>query len=169
MNPLEAEPSKFRIILRLLVAWFFAVFLSAPLLYLYKFKYVADPGYGIKPYCTTHNPDFIKMIQLDDGFIRKIIYHGRRYFSSMMDFYNVLTLLYQYLIPLTYLGFAYTRMSIKIWYNKAPSNSNNQKDVLLAKKRTVKIMVSIFVLFFICWLPWHVKCLLQLVWKDFSQ
>ena len=39
---------------------------------------------------------------------------------NTFDVYMIITLVYQYIIPLVYLIFAYTRMALKLWRNKIP-------------------------------------------------
>ena len=39
---------------------------------------------------------------------------------NTFDVYMIITLVYQYIIPLVYLIFAYTRMAVKLWRNKIP-------------------------------------------------
>ena len=45
---------------------------------------------------------------------------GDKFSMNTFDVYMIITLIYQYIIPLVYLVFAYTRMAMKLWRNKIP-------------------------------------------------
>ena len=45
---------------------------------------------------------------------------GDKFSMNTFDVYMIITLVYQYIIPLVYLIFAYTRMALKLWRNKIP-------------------------------------------------
>ncbi|WAQ95588.1 RYAR-like protein, partial [Mya arenaria] len=72
--------------------------------------------------------------------------------------YNVLLLLLQYFIPLAILVFAYGRIIRVLWIVKTPGEAVNDRDKRIAtsKKKIIKMMIVVVIIYAICWLPHHV-------------
>ena len=95
----------------------------------------------------------------------------------------------QYVIPFIYLILAYTRMSLKLWRSPIPGkdhkmkstplylislipgNSDEGRDINLIakKKKSIKMMTSVVVIFGICWLPFFIFKMVKIFWAPFEE
>ena len=105
----------------MLLIWIIAIILAGPFLYLFKFRYLPDRTHGIKPYCTTHSPTF-KILFEDNQLFQRIKHLGSKFFVNSRNFYIFVTMMYQFVIPLLYLTFAYARMSIAMSKTPVPGD-----------------------------------------------
>ena len=159
------RPSKRRTFIHVLIIWFFAILSALPNVFLYEFKFVRNTYYGIKPYCSTHNSMW-KLAKFRNNQFQGIISNlGSTYFRSYFDIYIFATLIYQYLAPLIILSFAYTLMSMKLSKNPTPGVGNECN----TKKKSIKMMIVIVIVFAITWLPYQVFCTLKVLWIDFNK
>uniref|UniRef100_A0A8D8QSE4 Neuropeptide Y receptor n=2 Tax=Cacopsylla melanoneura TaxID=428564 RepID=A0A8D8QSE4_9HEMI len=74
-------------------------------------------------------------------------YHGQIYTAFIFTF--------TFAIPLVGLGYTYSVISWKLWWTSAPGNADPCRDLhqLKAKVKVVKMLVTIVVMFAVCWLP----------------
>lgn len=77
--------------------------------------------------------------------------------------YSLTLLLLQYLIPLTVLIFTYTSIAVVVWGKQPPGEAENSRDVRMArsKRKMIKMMVTVVVVFTVCWLPFNVFIILK--------
>ncbi|XP_074647616.1 tachykinin-like peptides receptor 99D [Tubulanus polymorphus] len=77
--------------------------------------------------------------------------------SNKWDFgYTIFVIIVNYVIPMVVLGVAYTRIGMKLWGSKViGENSLGQGDNVRSKKRVVKMMITVVLLFAVCWMPQH--------------
>ncbi|XP_020627899.1 substance-K receptor-like [Orbicella faveolata] len=64
-----------------------------------------------------------------------------------------------YLVPLTVISVLYTLVARKLWLHKAPVDhdvSENQRVQEIPKKKVIRMLVIVVVVFAVCWLPLHV-------------
>ena len=127
ISPMHNHASMKRTRYSLIIVWIVSVIFAGPFLYLYKFRYLPDRTYGIKPYCTTHSPTF-KILTLfeDNQLFQRIKHLGSKLFVTSRNFYIFATMMYQFAIPLLYLSFAYARMSMAMTRNPVPGDFNLQ-------------------------------------------
>ena len=80
-------------------------------------------------------------------------------------------LVIQYAIPLTIISYAYTRMGIKLWLTSTPGNADNQRDerILINKKKFIKMLLLVVLLFGICWLPLHLYHSVAVIWPSINR
>ncbi|XP_041363794.1 prolactin-releasing peptide receptor-like [Gigantopelta aegis] len=75
---------------------------------------------------------------------------SRRIFTTFVLFIT-------YIIPLCILSVTYSIVSILLWKRTAPGNADQARDMqqLKAKRKVVKMLVIVVVMFGLCWLPLH--------------
>ncbi|RZF41430.1 hypothetical protein LSTR_LSTR000144 [Laodelphax striatellus] len=82
--------------------------------------------------------------------------------KEYQGFYTFLLLIMQYVVPFTVLVFTYTRIAVVVWGKRIPGEAENSRDVRMArsKKKMIKMMVTVVVVFTVCWLPLNIFLLL---------
>ncbi|XP_070533443.1 RYamide receptor-like [Ptychodera flava] len=62
-----------------------------------------------------------------------------------------------FVLPFLLLSFCYGRVARKLWTRNLPGNADPERDQEQAKnkRKTVRMLISVVVLFAICWLPMH--------------
>ncbi|KAG8287396.1 hypothetical protein J6590_039020 [Homalodisca vitripennis] len=73
--------------------------------------------------------------------------HGRMY--------TVFIFLFTFVIPLFGMALTYSSIAWKMWRRSSPGNADPDRDLvqLRAKRKVIKMLVTIVVLFSFCWLP----------------
>ena len=91
--------------------------------------------------------------------------------QTLFQTYMLVLLVIQYAIPLTIISYAYTRMGIKLWLTSTPGNADNQRDerILINKKKFIKMLLLVLLLFGICWLPWHLYHSVAVIWPSINR
>jgi len=151
VSPLNHYQSKKKTLYLLLLIWSLALLLASPMALFYKFIWISDKALGIKPYCTTFNPTFTLTFLMNDHNTETIYNEGTKYITTKFEIYVFIVSIYQYAAPLLYLTFAYSKMSYTL--SKDPILGPDQ--TIANKKRSIKMMISLVVVFAVCWLPWH--------------
>ncbi|XP_046670648.1 LOW QUALITY PROTEIN: RYamide receptor-like [Homalodisca vitripennis] len=79
--------------------------------------------------------------------------------------YSMSLLVLQYVIPLLVLIFTYSSIAVVVWGKRPPGEAENCRDQRMArsKRKMIKMMVVVVVVFTVCWLPLNV---LNLVWES---
>ncbi|XP_037920203.1 RYamide receptor-like isoform X2 [Hermetia illucens] len=83
--------------------------------------------------------------------------------SATQNYYYSLALLtLQFVIPLLVLVFTYTRIAVAVWGKRPPGEAENSRDQRMArsKRKMIKMMVTVVIVFTICWLPFNILVLL---------
>ncbi|KAJ0179877.1 hypothetical protein K1T71_004468 [Dendrolimus kikuchii] len=83
--------------------------------------------------------------------------------SHSLAIYRLLLYIFQYIIPLFVITFAYAHMAMKLWGARAPGNAQETRDAnhMRNKKKVIKMLVLVVALFALCWLPLQSYLLLQ--------
>ncbi|CAK1604236.1 unnamed protein product [Parnassius mnemosyne] len=83
--------------------------------------------------------------------------------SHSLTIYRLVLYIFQYVIPLCVISFAYVHMAMKLWGARAPGNAQEIRDAnqMKNKKRVIKMLVLVVALFALCWLPLQSYMLLQ--------
>ncbi|XP_067619288.1 RYamide receptor isoform X2 [Eurosta solidaginis] len=105
-----------------------------------------------------------KLSQPESWFVECQRYICREEWSSneYNYYYTLLLLTVQFLVPLTVLIFTYTRIACAVWGKRPPGEAENSRDQRMArsKRKMIKMMVTVVIVFIICWLPFNVLVLL---------
>lgn len=72
----------------------------------------------------------------------------------------------QYFIPFCVISFVYIQMAIRLWGSKTPGNAQDSRDVTLMrnKKRVIKMLIIVVLLFGFCWFPLQLYNVLHVTW-----
>ncbi|CAG9785054.1 unnamed protein product [Diatraea saccharalis] len=83
--------------------------------------------------------------------------------SHSLAIYRLILYVFQYVIPLFVITFAYAHMAMKLWGARAPGNALETRDAnhMKNKKKVIKMLVLVVALFALCWLPLQSYMLLQ--------
>ncbi|XP_029038588.1 RYamide receptor-like isoform X2 [Osmia bicornis bicornis] len=78
-------------------------------------------------------------------------------------YYSIALLVLQYVIPIMVLVFTYTSIAVMVWGKRPPGEAENVRDQRMArsKRKMVKMMVTVVIVFTICWLPFNILMLIM--------
>ncbi|CAB3239144.1 unnamed protein product [Arctia plantaginis] len=98
---------------------------------------------------------------LPDGSIRKVCFSewpdGMTTRSKLEYWYNVCFMVLTYFLPITSMTYTYSRVGIELWGSQSIGEcTQRQLDNVKSKRRVVKMMIVVVVIFAVCWLPFHV-------------
>ncbi|NXM64875.1 NK2R protein, partial [Illadopsis cleaveri] len=86
--------------------------------------------------------------------------------------YHIAVIVLIYLLPLMVMFVAYSIIGITLWNTTAPGNHLNRvlyEHQVNAKKKFVKTMVVVVIIFAVCWLPYHIYFILGSFKEDIYQ
>ncbi|XP_059219982.1 RYamide receptor isoform X2 [Stomoxys calcitrans] len=77
-------------------------------------------------------------------------------------YYTWALLTLQFIVPLSVLIFTYTRIALAVWGKRPPGEAENSRDQRMArsKRKMIKMMVTVVIVFTMCWLPFNILSLL---------
>lgn len=87
----------------------------------------------------------------------------QQHWSDTMDLgYNLFLMVINYFLPMFILIVTYTFLGKELWGSKAiGENTSIQQQRVKAKRKVVKMMIVVVIIFAVCWLPMHVFFLLN--------
>nr|UNA06200.1 tachykinin-like protein receptor [Hyphantria cunea] len=108
---------------------------------------------------------------LPDGSIRKVCFSewpdGMTTRSKLEYWYNVCFMVLTYFLPITSMTYTYSRVGIELWGSQSIGEcTQRQLDNVKSKRRVVKMMIVVVVIFAVCWLPFHVYFLVTSYYPD---
>eukprot|EP00914_Ancora_sagittata_P000290 GHVO01000807.1.p1 GENE.GHVO01000807.1~~GHVO01000807.1.p1 ORF type:complete len:387 (+),score=24.43 GHVO01000807.1:235-1395(+) len=84
--------------------------------------------------------------------------------------YNIFLMLVTYFIPLLILGVTYLKVGISLWGSQAIGERiARQEETVRSKRRVVKMMIVVVLIFGVCWLPQNILILLSLTVDGLTQ
>ncbi|XP_076241349.1 tachykinin-like peptides receptor 99D isoform X1 [Calliopsis andreniformis] len=140
VNPLRPRMGRRATLCVAIVIWFVGAMLSFPMLFFY----------------TTYTQNFA------NGEVRVICYsdfpnrddNGLSYDEYL---YNVIFMILTYFLPIASMTFTYARIGLELWGSQSiGENTAGQLESIRSKRRVVKMMIVVVVIFAVCWLPFHV-------------
>nr|ALM88319.1 neuropeptide receptor A23 [Chilo suppressalis] len=145
ITPLSAHTSKRIAKVIIVLIWFLALSLAAPMAMSWEviMEDELDPETKLfykKPFCAPSE-----------------------FGSHSLAIYRLILYIFQYVIPLFVITFAYVHMAMKLWGARAPGNALETRDAnhMKNKKKVIKMLVLVVALFALCWLPLQSYMLLQ--------
>ncbi|XP_037045815.1 neuropeptide Y receptor type 1-like isoform X2 [Bradysia coprophila] len=151
MNPLRAKPTKYVSKLIISGIWFVSIIFSIPIAVALRVTVVLEER--------TFNDG--RIVQYQKPFCDNTVLD-----PWLMRHYRYFLVFFQYMIPVCLITFIYVRMAIRLG-SKTPGNAQNSRDVSLMrnKKRVIKMLIIVVLLFGICWCPLQVYHILQVTWE----
>ncbi|XP_052787647.1 tachykinin-like peptides receptor 99D [Mya arenaria] len=132
LYPLRPRMPKRHVISAICIIWVFSIGLSVP-----NLVYFNTVEYGVATTCRYTWPDETDLA------------------------YSYLLLVLNYIFPLLTLTVTYTRVGIELWGSRViGEDTSMQHDRVKSKRKVVKMMMVVVVIFAICWLPMHLYFLL---------
>ncbi|XP_066549344.1 pyroglutamylated RF-amide peptide receptor [Amia ocellicauda] len=124
------------------VVWSAAVIVGSPLLYVQQLEVKYDFLYDLHHICCQE----------------------RWHSPTHRQVYATFILVVLFVLPLTAMLFLYTRIAFKLWIRKQVGDSSvlntmNHREInkiARKKKRAVKMMITVVLLFTVCWAPFHI-------------
>lgn len=100
-------------------------------------------------------------------FYAKFFFCDRVTFSEEdLQLYHFVLATVQFVIPFGVISFVYIQMAVKLWGSKTPGNAQNERDkaLLRNKKKVIKMLVIVVILFAVCWVPLQTYHILEVSW-----
>lgn len=140
LNPLTHKPTLSFTKLVIFSIWVISLALALPLLEFYEFENVLMDGEG-KPFC-----------------------HPKNRHLSTLQAYNIILIVVDYIIPMIIISISYSRISCRLWCSPTPGVACSARDAAITsnKKKAVRMMMVVVLLFCICWLPYQLYFLLEM-------
>ncbi|ODM94327.1 Neuropeptide Y receptor, partial [Orchesella cincta] len=143
--PLSARASKRKATWAILSIWSVGILLALPTEVDYKVTHIMDKG-KLKPFCANLGLS-----------------------STFRTYYTLGIVIIQYFFPLIIITGAYAHMATKLWGTTAPGNKEESRDavVLRNKKKVIKMLALVVLLFALCWLPLQMYQYINIIWFCF--
>ncbi|XP_035735400.1 neuropeptide Y receptor type 1-like isoform X1 [Vespa mandarinia] len=152
LKPLSASPTKLKARIIIAGIWMLATALATPMALALRVIMIPENmtsgRYHLKPFC--HNENMSE--------------------NSMLT-YRALLVFLQYMTPLSIISVVYARMARTLWGSRAPGNAEDSRDAAFMKnkKKVIKMLVIVVVLFAICWLPLQSYNVLEYTYSEVNQ
>ncbi|XP_031410238.1 substance-K receptor isoform X3 [Meleagris gallopavo] len=115
---------------------------------------------------------FYAEIMMDNGTTKCIVVWPDDVGSKHQLTYHIAVIVLIYLLPLMVMFVTYSIIGITLWSSAVPGNHVNRvryKHQVNAKKKFVKTMVVVVIIFAVCWLPYHIYFILGSFKEDIYQ
>jgi len=95
---------------------------------------------------------------------------GEETASYQYYIYNVTFTIMTYFLPISAMGFTYTRIGCELWGSQGIGEcTEHQMDNIRSKRRVVKMMIVVVVIFAVCWLPYHIYFIASWHFQNLNQ
>uniref|UniRef100_A0A6M2DY29 Putative g protein-coupled receptor n=1 Tax=Xenopsylla cheopis TaxID=163159 RepID=A0A6M2DY29_XENCH len=139
MNPLRPRMGRRATLCIAAAIWIAGVILSFPNLLVFKAELVEEDRYV----CYPEWPD------------------GSTNHSDLENWYNILFMFLSYFLPIASMTYTYARVGLELWGSQSIGEcTQRQLDNIKSKRRVVKMMMVVVIIFAVCWLPFHIYFLL---------
>ncbi|XP_065574139.1 RYamide receptor-like isoform X2 [Artemia franciscana] len=88
--------------------------------------------------------------------------------QSHKYYYNLALFGAQYVLPLVIILFSYGRIGFELWGKRVPGEANLNRDrrIAASKRKMIKMMITVVVVFALCWLPLNGFLLMYDLWPS---
>ncbi|KAH8270605.1 hypothetical protein KR018_012221, partial [Drosophila ironensis] len=139
INPLRARPTKF--VSKFIIGgiWLLALLFALPFAIAFRveelterFRENNETFNMTRPFCTNKNLS-----------------------EDQLQTFRYTLVFVQYLVPFCVISFVYIQMAVRLWGTRAPGNAQDSRDITLLKnkKKVIKMLIIVVVIFGLCWLP----------------
>ncbi|XP_055932796.1 neuromedin-K receptor-like [Argiope bruennichi] len=149
--PLKAKTSKLSAKVAIMAIWVFSALAGVPYAIALRVTMVPDAQMGndtTKPFCMNVH-------------ISPVIW----------KVYNHVLVTLQYFVPLCLISAVYITIAIKLKYSGTPGNTQCERDanIMKNKKKVIKMLILVVLLFALCWLPFQLYNILQEILPEINK
>ncbi|XP_055841687.1 neuropeptide Y receptor type 2 [Episyrphus balteatus] len=139
INPLRARPTKFISKIIIATIWVTAIAFAVPCAIAFRVE-TLNERIRENDVILNVSREFCSNINLTD---------------DQLQSYRYSLVFVQYLVPFCVISFVYIQMAVKLWGTHAPGNAQDSRDITLLrnKKKVIKMLIIVVVVFGMCWLP----------------
>ncbi|ENN72174.1 hypothetical protein D910_08482 [Dendroctonus ponderosae] len=145
MTPLKPRMGRMVTLVLALSTWVLGIIIGMPSLLYYK------------TYKDTYSNGEERVIcypEWPDGISNESLYEY--YNVNFPDSFNVIFLVITYLVPILSMTYTYARIGIELWGSQSIGEcTQRQMDNIKSKRRVVKMMMVVVIIFAVCWLPYQ--------------
>ncbi|KAL7637708.1 UNVERIFIED_CONTAM: hypothetical protein RMT77_011317 [Armadillidium vulgare] len=95
---------------------------------------------------------------------------GEQAESQIEYIYSIVITVLTYVLPMVSMGFTYTRMGLMLWGSQNIGEPTpNHIDAMKSKRKVVKMMIAVVVMFGVCWLPYHLYFILYTQFPEINK
>nr|XP_014102975.2 RYamide receptor-like [Bactrocera oleae] len=155
INPLRARPTKWVSKLILIGIWLTAFLFATPcaIAFRVELEHERYRENGIifnvtRPFCLNKNLS-----------------------EEQLQTYRYTLVFMQYFVPFCVISFVYIQMAVKLWGTRAPGNAQDTRDITLLrnKKKVIKMLIIVVVVFGLCWLPLQLYNILYVTFPEINE
>ncbi|XP_014211867.1 tachykinin-like peptides receptor 99D [Copidosoma floridanum] len=140
VNPLKPRMGKRMTLCVVIAIWVVSALISLPMLFFYETATQNFTNGEIRIVCYQAWPDQ----NPEDG-------------HSVEEYwYNVVFMILTYFMPITAMSWTYFRIARELWGSQSIGEATQrQQENIRNKRRVVKMMIVVVLIFTVCWLPFH--------------
>ncbi|XP_030767663.1 tachykinin-like peptides receptor 99D [Sitophilus oryzae] len=152
MTPLKPRMGRMVTLILALLTWILGIIIGMPSLLFYK------------TYRTTYSNGEDRIVcypEWPDGYSSESVYEY---------YFNVAFLVVTYLVPILSMTYTYARIGIELWGSQSIGEcTQRQMDNIKSKRRVVKMMMVVVIIFAVCWLPYQLYFIVISYFPDITQ
>ncbi|KAH8278835.1 hypothetical protein KR018_010219 [Drosophila ironensis] len=139
IRPLQPRMSKRCNLAIAAVIWLASSIISCPMMIFHRTEKVPAEGNSTRTVCFPEWPD-----DLNNHSVQGTVY-------------NILIMILTYILPIVSMTVTYSRVGIELWGSKTIGECTpRQVENVRSKRRVVKMMIVVVLIFAICWLPFQI-------------
>ncbi|XP_017477504.1 PREDICTED: prolactin-releasing peptide receptor-like [Rhagoletis zephyria] len=91
--------------------------------------------------------------------------------EAQLQTYRYTLVFMQYFVPFCVISFVYIQMAVRLWGTRAPGNAQDTRDTtfLRNKKKVIKMLIIVVVVFGFCWLPLQLYNILYVTFPEINE